>query len=1516
MPLLGPPNIQKLREKRKTKRLIKALTYNKDSKRTKAHMIVRDAVQALREIGDRTAVEPLISILDKWKKNVNGGIHQTVLVTLGEIGDERAIPKLISLLSAASSHVASEALVMIGKEAVDPLIKVITKSNQKQETIINALGALGKIGDKRAVRPIIGLINLYSFDDGKGLDVTLLKTLLRIEYNEEVKDIVCRLNRKAIPSASGLLAESDGSAWKNAVMALSDIKDRDWEKPFIRALEDSNKELRKISAEQLGNNGSVECIIPLLFTLGDQEKEVQIAALTSLGRIGNKDVLKPIVRFLKEPDTDYRECALNSLLGLANNEVEFDKRSIDFLISLIQSPTIDQKLRLQTIQLLGKVTCSPYSTSRIRDFVQSMLIEDDCEIRKHAAHTLGEISSRDSTKSLIRALEDTDFSVRQAAADTLGKISDFRATLPLINLLKDENANVRKEAASSLGLIGDERSMDNLLMLLEDSDPQIRVAAIIALGNVRGDFSRQPLVSLLDDQNLKVVNAAINVLGELNDNKAVDRLIDKLKDAHAQRAAVKALGKMQARSAIAPLLKLLKENNHSQAVVAWALGEIGDTEAAKPLFDCFMRHRYRCASYAQALAQIGGPEVVEYLCGALTAKDIELSTDQRENAVIALGDIGAPQAVPALKSFLAKKKYGNRSLVFSALAKIPDADIWKQLIREFKKESTYDPIPLLRAFGDLGDHRAIDIIIPHLEGKYETERLAAIYAIRQLVTTQCIELLIGLLESGSEAVRKAASEALVNNEDIVVDRIIESFRNMVGRIENFYAVPPLFNYLNPIDAGTRRIQLSLVQREISDLTLSASWLGGRASTSENKRQLKKIEHEVDKKQAMLSDAYLFWGIVDVLWEIGLHGGKKMIKVIDSLSEKGNEGAKITALLNHLGQPSSDLLKQLIQSSSQNIRAHIVRKLGEVNDPKVVPSLIELLRNDAPEVRRAAAQALADAGDEDACHALHTALNDSYKGVMVDSLFALSRIGCSDIFDPIVNALKSEDLPVRLGACKAISESGSTQYTEPLFSVLHDSRMQKEVLKVLGELKDPASLNPIVNLLTSNDSTIRLNALKALLKIDGTLDVTAILECLGDKEPEVRITAVRILGKEGSAEAVNYLLARLDEEPDDSVRVAIIKSLGKNGTSKPLKRLISLLEDDQLEIRKSAAEALGETGDPRAIDPLCQALKIKDMRNVCALALGKIGGSTAIEDLVKILMDGYFVAADVLQNLGWQPFNNEAGSDFYANKKWWSRCADIGKAALPSLQKFLTTTWPPVVYLRLDYEELIEKKLAIKAVTKIGSEDKVNVLNKVLNSEQNFDIVKRIIVEELHRLRNKEAYQPLFDHLPKCSGVVKDAIVFALREIPDSQWRIWGNDLNTDGLVKALRNWDETIHRLAGKILVAIGSPVAESLVPLIKDKDWWIRERSIDILGDIGDPIATVQLLTSLSGKEIGRKEKEKIIEALGKIGDKRAIEPLIGMLKTYYSYSSDNYQIKKALRKITGLKESDWKKWWAKRRP
>jgi hypothetical protein len=183
MPLFGPPNIEKLKEKRDADGLIQALgdkdarlradaawaLWNLRDDMGRDHFDFPINVQpwnlygerftvrqiapwALGEFGDARAVEPLLASL----KVSDVDVHRSAAEALGKLGDARAVEALIAALQNLDDigrRISAEALGKLGDaRAVEPLIARL--QDGRLDVRASAAEALGKLGDARAVGPL------------------------------------------------------------------------------------------------------------------------------------------------------------------------------------------------------------------------------------------------------------------------------------------------------------------------------------------------------------------------------------------------------------------------------------------------------------------------------------------------------------------------------------------------------------------------------------------------------------------------------------------------------------------------------------------------------------------------------------------------------------------------------------------------------------------------------------------------------------------------------------------------------------------------------------------------------------------------------------------------------------------------------------------------------------------------------------------------------------------------------------------------------------------------------------------------------------------------------------------------------------------------------------------------------------------------------------------------------------------------------------------------------------------
>ena len=133
--------------------------------------------------------------------------------------------------------------------------------------------------------------------------------------------------------------------------------------------------------------------------------------------------------------------------------------------------------------------------------------------------------------------------------------------------------------------------------------------------------------------------------------------------------------------------------------------------------------------------------------------------------------------------------------------------------------------------------------------------------------------------------------------------------------------------------------------------------------------------------------------------------------------------------------------------------------------------------------------------------------------------------------------------------------------------------------------------PLAALLGDADPSVVLRALDALGKLEASGEIGAVAEQLRHRDSWVRIGAAHALGEIGDTTAVAFLLEALDDTSYSVVNAAMV-GLGRLRASRAYDRLIEFTGSDNPHVRKHAAMALGELGDPAA-RPVLRKLAVRD-----------------------------------------------------------------------------------------------------------------------------------------------------------------------------------------------------------------------------------------------------------------------------------------------------------------------------------
>jgi len=122
------------------------------------------------------------------------------------------------------------------------------------------------------------------------------------------------------------------------------------------------------------------------------------------------------------------------------------------------------------------------------------------------------------------------------------------------------------------------------------------------------------------------------------------------------------------------------------------------------------------------------------------------------------------------------------------------------------------------------------------------------------------------------------------------------------------------------------------------------------------------------------------------------------------------------------------------------------------------------------------------------------------------------------------------------------------------------------------------------------------------------------------DPQVRQYAAYLLGQANNPRAIQPLIEALADF-DKSVREQATLALSSIGKA-AIEPLAAAMKEKKWETRYRAAEALGKIADEKAVQPLIQALKDNrdHVRYIAAKGLRELGDSEAIEPMVILLKD--------------------------------------------------------------------------------------------------------------------------------------------------------------------------------------------------------------------------------------------------------------------------------------------------------
>ncbi|HGE71078.1 TPA: hypothetical protein ENX78_09605 [Candidatus Poribacteria bacterium] len=905
-------------------------------------------IDVLQKKAENVALSPSDLIGDKignkYKKELSKrtALQVTIMSILGNMKDPIAIKPLLEAMKTQALPGATEdektfassirdgavsALSSIGAPAVDGLIAILSNPNESETARVSSASALGTIGDKRAVIPLINALK-----DG----------------NKNVRAI----------SAS----------------SLGILRDRRALMPLIDALNDSDIVVKTNSAASLGLIADKTATQPLLKILVDknEREKVRTTALDSLGLIKDTTTLEPILKILID---EYEKDGIRKSAATALRLMENPYPS-EALIALLRGDMvypIYMPEKGKVINWLKKEGDKGF-IKNVTPIVEISRGKGKQELLAPASGDLIKIYTKNGEEAEKGALigliafkdkkikEEERSSVRNMASLALGKVKGDNAVPALIiSLDKDKNGAVRKNSASSLREIENAKARPALIKALESDDSGVvrsECAYALGVGGLKHAENVPHLIKTL--QKDKYESARVKSawsLGELADKRAVEPMIKLLvegrkkgeKEAPAViNEIITALDKI-ASPAVDPLLAVLKDKKIDEvprANAAKILGLIASTNAVEQLIASLKDESVVVRSEsAKALGLINDRRAVEPLISVINNPDEWVTV--RTNAITALGNIKDERAVMPLIDALKSDVIAIRSVAVTALGNIKDKRAVPLLVQMLENPKEDDGIRanVVNALASIADPIANPSILNALKDGNVTIRQNAVVAVGSLAIANSVDTLIAIVKNVNEltSLRASAAESLGNIGD----------RKAIGALIERLA--------DPNESDTVWAKVATAVGKLKSPTVP-EWVEQRARDTWESVTVR----------------------VSALYALSGTGSEKdystLVEMIDNGTLEIRAGSAMA--LANTGRKSATplIIKKLESDGEETVRYYSAKALGVLADPSAEQALIKAFKEDgAASVRNESALSLGIIKGKNGINALISIAQDTTKG---------------------------------------------------------------------------------------------------------------------------------------------------------------------------------------------------------------------------------------------------------------------------------------------------------------------------------------------------------------------------------------------------------------------------------------------------------------------------------------------------------------------------------------------------------
>ncbi|MBN2190444.1 MAG: HEAT repeat domain-containing protein, partial [Candidatus Aureabacteria bacterium] len=233
-------------------------------------------------------------------------------------------------------------------------------------------------------------------------------------------------------------------------------------------LNDNMARVRLACADSLALIADRSSLDDLVKALQDSNKEVKEKVIYAIGKMGDKEVVPALIELLSDENPDTRKMVVYSMGELR------DEKCTPYLIKATIDP--DSGVRAASAIALAKIGNKSATPEII-----GMLNDESSDVRLSAVMALNILDDRRAVQPLVKLLSDINGDVRRMTFDTLKKMDQSALTGGLIEAMSSQDESTRIDSSAWLAEVADVKAVPTLIKGTKDKVWQVRYYSTIAL---------------------------------------------------------------------------------------------------------------------------------------------------------------------------------------------------------------------------------------------------------------------------------------------------------------------------------------------------------------------------------------------------------------------------------------------------------------------------------------------------------------------------------------------------------------------------------------------------------------------------------------------------------------------------------------------------------------------------------------------------------------------------------------------------------------------------------------------------------------------------------------------------------------------------------------------------------------------------------------------------------------------------------------------------------------------------